>query len=250
MLGDPRFARASYALFAVAVMAALLKLGGATYATPVVLQALPAEPAATIERPAATVESRVPRGPLLDLPEGGAPSGFTLGGRLEGEAEPADEASVFRRPSPDGAPEEPVCRDLGGFPESSRVVFPLPDDYFDSYEPGWGSPRPQGGHEGTDLMSPVGTPEFAVTGGTIVEVAGANENGWNRLGGYTVMLEAAYDVGPIRQGDLFYYAHMDRKSTLPIGAEVRAGHRIGSVGDTGEGLEGTSVKFPAHLHLG
>lgn len=259
MLGDPRFVKASYALFAVAVLAVFLKLGGITDAKPAILQMAPAEPAAAVAKPAPRpIESRVPDGPLLDWPEEGdletrPLSDFALGGRLEGRAEPAtlaQDAPVFRRPSPEGKTSEPVCGDLGAFPESSRVVFPLPDEYLGSYEAGWGSPRPQGGHEGADLMSPAGTPEFAVTDGTIVEVAGANENGWNRLGGYTVMLEAAYDVGPIRSGDLFYYAHLDERSSLPIGTEVRAGQQVGVVGDTGEGPEGTRGEFPSHLHLG
>ena len=259
MLGDPRLARASYAVFAVAVLAALLKLGGVTGAKPAVLQMAPAEHAAAVAEPVpGEIESRVPDGPLLDWPEkddlAARPlSDFEMGGRFEGRIEPAElapDASVFRRPSSEGTPPEAVCGDLGAFPESSRVVFPLPDEYLGSYEAGWGSPRPQGGHEGTDLMSPTGTPEFAVTDGTIVEVAGANENGWNRLGGYTVMLEAAYDVGPIRKGDLFYYAHLDERSALPLGAEVRAGQQVGFVGDTGEGPEGTRGEFPSHLHLG
>jgi len=257
-LGNPWVAKASCAVFAVAVLVTLLKGGGITGAKPAVLQMAPAEPAAVAEPTPEPVESRVPDGPLLDWPEeddlvARPLSEFEMGGRFGGRAEPAKlapDASVFRRPSPGGGPSEPVCGDLGAFPESSRVVFPLPDEYLGSYEAGWGSPRPQGWHEGTDLMSPTGTPEFAVTDGTIVEVAGANENGWNRLGGYTVMLQAAYDVGPIRKGDLFYYAHLAERSTLPVGAEVRAGQQVGVVGDTGEGPEGTRGEFPSHLHLG
>jgi hypothetical protein len=65
-----------------------------------------------------------------------------------------------------------------------------------------------------------------------------------------VMLEAAYDAGPIKKGDLFYYAHMNEESALPIGTKVRAGQQIGVVGDTGEGREATRGKFPPHLHLG
>ena len=130
------------------------------------------------------------------------------------------------------------------------MVFPLPEDYFNSYDDTWGAARPQGGHEGSDLMSPAGTPEFALTDGRLVAIESSNENGWNKLGGYTVMLEAANDVGPIKKGDLFYYAHMDRESSLPVGARVRAGQRIGTVGDTGEGPEVTRGKFPPHLHLG
>jgi len=172
------------------------------------------------------------------------------------------EAPVFYRPSLQvsdggssagataGTSAEPVCGDLGSFPASSRAVFPLPEAYFNSYDDTWGAPRVQGGHEGTDLMSPTGTPLFAITDGTIVPVSGANANGWNTLGGYTVMLRADYDVGPVREGDLFYYAHMDRQGALPIGTKVRAGQQVGVVGDTGQGPEVTRGQFPPHLHLG
>ena len=162
-----------------------------------------------------------------------------------------DEAPVFYRlSSGEDRDGELVCGNLGDFPESSRVVFPLPKDYFDSYEDTWGAARSQGGHEGTDLTSPTGTPEVAITDGTIVPVKGANENGWNRLGGYTVMLEAAYDAGPIEAGDLFYYVRMEEESALEVSTKVRAGQQIGVVGDTGEGREATRGKFPPHLHFG
>jgi murein DD-endopeptidase MepM/ murein hydrolase activator NlpD len=165
---------------------------------------------------------------------------------------------VFYRPSPEipspggarGAGAGPVCGDLRGFSSDSEILFPLSKAYFDSYEDTWGAPRPQGGHEGTDLMAPTGTPEYAVTDGTIVPVAGSNENGWNSLGGYAVMLEAAYSVGPIRKGDLFYYAHLRRASDLEIGARVQAGQVLGYAGDTGQGPEATSGLFPPHLHFG
>jgi collagen type III alpha len=114
----------------------------------------------------------------------------------------------------------------------------------------WGAPRPQGGHEGTDLMVPAGTPEYAITDGTIVPVTGSNGNGWNSLGGYAVMLRASYSAGPVREGDLFYYAHLDRGSTLPLGASVRAGQLVGYAGDTGQGPEVTRGLFPPHLHFG
>jgi hypothetical protein len=38
-------------------------------------------------------------------------------------------------------------------------------------------PRPQGDHEGANLMSPTRTPEFAITDSTTVPVSGANKNG-------------------------------------------------------------------------
>ena len=271
MLTYPRFAKACYAFFAVAVLAAILKLS-VSGAEPARLKMLPTASTAT----AVELAKSPPEGP--EAPRLGSFSDDGEAERLEAvlaradvrknvsrtvprqddlEAPeddsdgPSESASVFRRPSLDrGSSSEPVCGDLGAAPRSSRVVFPLSEEYFDSYDDTWGAARPQGGHEGSDLMSPAGTPEFALTDGKLVAVAGSNENGWNRLGGYTVMLEAAYDIGPIKKGDLFYYAHLDHESSLPIGTRVRAGQRIGTAGDTGEGPEVTRGKFPSHLHLG
>lgn len=175
-------------------------------------------------------------------------------------AEPTSEPPVFYRRAPGASLEGksgdraaqsgPVCGDLGDFPRSSRIIFPLQDDYLHSYEDTWGAARPQGGHEGTDLMTPSGVPEYAITDGTMVPVSGSNKKGWNSLGGYAVMIRADHDIGPVREGDLFYYAHMDEKSALPIGAKVRAGQVVGYSGDTGQGPEGTRGLFPPHLHLG
>ena len=266
MLTGFKFARAAYVMFAVAVLLALLKLGGLG-AHPIFLRIVPTE---SVAKAAESVTGKdASEDEALDLPDADSPTSGSVGRLLtlasrvsnlpsRGESartgEPSrDDVPVFYRPSSGktrGTDGEPVCGNLGGFPKSSRAVFPLSSDYFDSYEDTWGAARPQGGHEGTDLMSPTGTPEFAITDGTIVPVKGANENGWNRLGGYTVMLEAAYDAGPIKKGDLFYYAHMDEESTLKLGTKVRAGQQIGVVGDTGEGREATRGKFPPHLHLG
>ncbi len=268
MLTGSRFARTAYVMFAVAVLLALVKLSGLSGAQPLVLRMVPMSPVAKAAEPAAG-ESGGTEDEALDLPDADGPAPGPVGrlltitsrvSNLPGREESArtrepsrNEAPVFYRPSSGearGTDGGPVCGNLGDFPGSSRAVFPLPGKYFDSYEDTWGAARPQGGHEGTDLMSPTGTPEFAITDGTIVPVKGANENGWNTLGGYTVMLQAAYDVGPIRKGDLFYYAHMDEESTLKVGTKVRAGQRIGVAGDTGEGRETTRGKFPPHLHLG
>ncbi len=282
MLTYPRFARACYAFFAIAVFAAILKLSIAG-AEPALLKLLPAIPTANIAEPATKPPEGLEDPRLVSFSDGAeterledprlgsfsddeevkrleavfaraearAPREDVRVGSGDGADAPSGDAPVFRRPSLSRSSSPgTVCGDLGDAPGSSRVVFPLPDEYFNSYDDTWGAARPQGGHEGTDLMSPAGTPEFALTDGTLVAVAGSNENGWNRLGGYTVMLEAAYDVGPIKKGDLFYYAHLDRESSLPIGTQVRAGQQIGTVGDTGEGREVTRGKFPPHLHLG
>ena len=174
----------------------------------------------------------------------------------------AQSPPVFRRPSlhasAGGNGDAPAvfptsgsaCGNLGNFPKSSKAIFPLPDRYLNSYDDTWGAARIQGAHEGTDLMSPTGTPEYAITDGTLVPVSGSNADGWNTLGGYAVMLRADYSIGPVHAGDLFYYAHMNRKSPLPIGTRVRAGQVLGVVGDTGQGPEVTRGLFPSHLHLG
>lgn len=165
---------------------------------------------------------------------------------------PAAEAPVFYRPAgtEQDAASGPVCGDLRGAPEGARIVFPLERRFFYSYEDTWGVPRTQGGHEGTDLMTPSGVPEYAITDGTIVPVAGSNPGGWNTLGGHAVMVRADYSVGPVREGDLFYYAHLEQRSPLEIGSKVRAGQVVGYAGDTGQGPPGTSGLFPPHLHLG
>ena len=165
---------------------------------------------------------------------------------------PAADPPVFYRPSvPDAGPDSgPVCGNVSGAPKGGRIVFPLEKRFYYSYDDTWGAPRAQGGHEGTDLMTPSGVPEYAITDGTVVPVAGSDADGWNTLGGHAVMVRADYSIGPIRQGDLFYYAHLERESALPIGARVQAGQVVGYAGDTGQGPPGTRGLFPPHLHLG
>lgn len=108
----------------------------------------------------------------------------------------------------------------------------------------------QGKHEGTDIFAPEGTTIRSATDGTVVRSFGSDEDGWNDLGGYTVMVRALEDVGPIEGGDLLYYAHMNSPSGLQPGEEVEAGRRIGEVGDTGQGPKVTRGEFRPHLHLG
>ena len=131
-----------------------------------------------------------------------------------------------------------------------RAVFPLPQRYENSYRDDWGESRVQGKHEGTDVFASEGTEIRSIISGTVVRARGANDRGWNSLGGYTVMVEAAYDAGPIRRGDLLYYAHMKSKSGLIPGDNVEAGEKLGDVGSTGQGPEGTRGRLQPHLHLG
>ncbi|WP_119069068.1 peptidoglycan DD-metalloendopeptidase family protein [Rubrobacter indicoceani] len=164
------------------------------------------------------------------------------------EARSVEARSVASRST--GPPKNKVCKNVSAAPPGAKIVFPMTREYFDTYDDTWGAARPQGGHEGTDLMAEDGTPLLAMTDATVVPVAGANSNGWNTLGGYTVMLRADYSIGPVREGDLFYYAHMSRPANFRPGDTVEVGEVVGYVGDTGEGPEGTSGNFPSHLHLG
>lgn len=140
----------------------------------------------------------------------------------------------------------------GGFlePEPRRAVFPLPERYMSGYTNDWGAPRSQGGHEGTDIFAPGGTPVRSITAGTVVDGEESNEAGWNTLGGYTVSVRAANDVGPVKRGDLFYYAHLRESTPLEPGDTVEAGDKLGEAGDTGNGPPGTREAGRPHLHLG
>ena len=136
---------------------------------------------------------------------------------------------------------------------NTSAVFPLPEKYFDSYTDTWGASRGSGRiHEGTDLFAPDSTPLYSITDGKVVPVSGADSQGWSELGGWTVMIEAAESVGPIRAGDTLYYAHQVEPSPLSIGDTIKAGDVIGHVGSTGEGPPGTILPDGRgeHLHLG
>jgi collagen type III alpha len=134
--------------------------------------------------------------------------------------------------------------------EPAVSVFPLPERYASNYGNDWGAARIQGEHEGTDIFAPAGTAIRSITAGTVSRAWGSSGDGWNNLGGYTVMIEASEDVGKIKRGDRLYYAHMYAPTNLESGETVEAGDKIGTVGDTGQGPPGTRGKFEPHLHLG
>lgn len=96
----------------------------------------------------------------------------------------------------------------------SEAVFPLPERFEGSYKNDWGETRAQGKHEGADVFAPEGTPIRSITDGTVVRARGSDEDGWNSSGGYAVLVEAAFDAGLIRHGDLLYYAHLKAQSGL------------------------------------
>ncbi|MGH8984452.1 MAG: murein hydrolase activator EnvC family protein [Acidimicrobiia bacterium] len=93
----------------------------------------------------------------------------------------------------------------------------------------WGAPRPQGRHEGVDLMAARGTPNVGVVSG---EVRMRSPGGRPGLG---VHLEGD-------DGNLYYYFHLD--SYAGGSRRVAQGEVIGYTGDTGDASGG-----PTHTHF-
>ena len=125
--------------------------------------------------------------------------------------------------------------------EISGNAFPIPKNYSYSYRSTWGAGRSFGGyriHEGTDIFAKAWTPVRSTTNG-IVEI-----KGWNRFGGWRIGIRDIDNV-------YHYYAHLaGYAKELQEGDIVKAGQVIGYVGSSGYGAEGTTGKFPPHLHYG
>lgn len=102
----------------------------------------------------------------------------------------------------------------------------------------YGAPRGDLSHAGRDLATPTGTAIFAAASGTVVANGYGNvlggRNGWGLLiehsGGFWT-----------------YYGHMKAQSPCGVGSSVRAGQRVGHVGNTGLGHPDTTTG--AHLHF-
>lgn len=76
-------------------------------------------------------------------------------------------------------------------------------------------------HDGVDLAAPLGTPVHAAASGRVVEAGRAPD------GAVVVAIQHA-------DGTMTRYAHLEPDLPVRVGAEVRAGDVIGSVGLTGE----------------
>lgn len=105
-----------------------------------------------------------------------------------------------------------------------------------TYTDDYGDARPQGSHEGNDLMAPCGTPVIAVVDGRI-SVSNGSRSGWM--------------VTLVGKRSWYRYIHMQgqgRRGPLPKGlrpgALVKAGTIIAYVGNTGD-----AVGAPCHLHF-
>lgn len=129
------------------------------------------------------------------------------------------------------------------------VCFPVPKPlkgkkYTVMYEDSWMNERTYGGrrgHEGTDIMMRVNQagiyPVISMTDGVVTRM------GWLEKGGYRIGITAP-------GGAYFYYAHLDSYANLKEKDQVKAGQILGFAGDSGYGKEGTTGKFPVHLHVG
>ena len=136
-----------------------------------------------------------------------------------------------------------VWKDLETFPIPVRADGEIEEEIF--YENTFGADRSYGGsrkHEGCDLCGTISQsgfyPVISMTSGSIEKI------GWLPLGGYRIGIRSSH-------GGYFYYAHLESyEKNFQIGETVEAGQILGFMGNTGYGEEGTSGKFPVHLHLG
>ncbi|GAB3767894.1 M23 family metallopeptidase [Microlunatus parietis] len=125
----------------------------------------------------------------------------------------------------------------GTLPESSRVVFPLPEGTWVRAS-GFGMRvHPVTGeykmHTGVDFAAPNGTPILAVADGTVT-VAGAS-------GGYGNLIVVEHTIGGRTVATA--YAHMwDHGIHVAAGDQVTAGQHIGDVGSSGHST-GTHLHF-------
>lgn len=119
--------------------------------------------------------------------------------------------------------------------------LPVSKHYSYSYQDNYGTARSWGGarsHEGIDIFAGYSTPVLATAYGVIEAM------GWNEYGGYRIGIRDIYNTYQ-------YYAHLQGyEGDIKEGDIVEPGQVIGYVGSTGYGKEGTSGKFPPHLHFG
>ncbi len=116
------------------------------------------------------------------------------------------------------------------------IIFPVVGgaDYTDDF----GDPRPQGRHDGNDLLAPRGTPVVAVADGVVkLHVSGR--------GGYMLYLRnRRYEWLYIHLGKAGGGSRTAFARGLKTGMRVRQGQILGYVGDSGDAAGG-----PTHLHF-
>jgi len=123
--------------------------------------------------------------------------------------------------------------DARSFPISEWANYSYKDNY--GAARGWGGRR---SHEGVDVFAGYGANVLSTSYG-VVEIMG-----WNKFGGYRIGIRDIYNTYQ-------YYAHLQGFADgIEEGTILEPGQVIGYVGATGYGPEGTSGKFPPHLHFG
>lgn len=125
--------------------------------------------------------------------------------------------------------------------ELDKHMFPIPKGHNYSYRGTWGTKRGWGGrriHEGTDIFAGYGVPVVATSYG-VIEIMG-----WNEYGGWRIGIRDNHNT-------YHYFAHLAYfDKGIKEGDIVEPGTLLGFIGSTGYGKEGTSGKFPPHLHYG
>lgn len=120
-------------------------------------------------------------------------------------------------------------------------TFPIAKGHHYTYRGTWGSSRGWGGrriHEGTDIFAGYGVPVLSTSYG-VIEIMG-----WNDYGGWRIGIRDNHNT-------YHYFAHLAYYDKgIKEGDIVEPGTLIGFVGSSGYGNEGTSGKFPPHLHYG
>lgn len=125
----------------------------------------------------------------------------------------------------------------GQLPETSRIVFPLPEGSYTSTDSfGWRSDPFTGEsefHSGSDLAAADGTPIFAVADGRVA--VAEFSAGWGGL----IVIEHTVQGARVAS----YYAHMWQHGIyVTTGETVTAGQHIGNVGSSGRSTG-------PHLHV-
>jgi murein DD-endopeptidase MepM/ murein hydrolase activator NlpD len=119
-------------------------------------------------------------------------------------------------------------RPNASIPESSRVVFPLPEGSWVLTSPFGYRTHPITGerslHEGTDYAAPDGTPIYAAADGIV-----SRADYTDAWGGH-IVIDHTIDGRPVSTG----YIHMWRTGIhVSVGQKVTAGQHIGDVGSSG-----------------
>lgn len=148
--------------------------------------------------------------------------GLTAGGAGQAAAQPASPPPAPAKvASPVDLPPEldDLVRNLlppsGVVPGQKRAVAPVSGTVTSGYGARWGS-----SHNGVDIANKIGTPVHAVTDGVVLESGPAS--------GFGQWIRVKQDDGTVG-----IFGHVD-KSFVKAGQHVRAGQKIGTVGNRGQ----------------